>query len=109
MKGVEQRTTAGEPRVWRTPTGTGRRHVDIGAIRRRCRAVAEDNGRIVIAPAERDAGNVELGPAMGREVVAGSLSSRAEMVPPPVTPPVILMVPGEMVETLDSTEVISFL
>jgi hypothetical protein len=37
--------------------------------------------------------------------VAGSLSSPAEMVPPPGTPPIVLMIPAGVVETDGSAEI----
>src|SRR5204863_3820395 len=65
-----------EPRMGRTPAGTGARHVGVHRFRRRRAAVADDGRRAVIAAAERDAGNVEFGASMGREIFAGAAACR---------------------------------
>ena len=76
VEGVEQRAAVGQPGVRRAPAGTGARHVLVRPVGRRCGAVADDHRRAVVATADRDAGNVELGAAVGRQVAAGDASRR---------------------------------
>src|SRR5687768_15084138 len=56
--------------------GAGAGYVDVGAIGRRRRSVRDDGGRAVVAPAEGDAGDVELRGAMAREVLSGTAPRR---------------------------------
>src|SRR5262249_14987010 len=71
---IEQRLAVREPQMWRPTAGAGRRDVDVGHVRRRRRAVRDDDRRAIIATTEGHAGNVEFGARVGIEVVAGGLA-----------------------------------
>src|SRR5919204_1365671 len=60
----------------RPAAGAGARHVAVGTLGGRRRAVAHDRRRAVIAAAEGDARDVEFGAPMRREIFAGALARR---------------------------------
>src|SRR5579862_3923790 len=54
--------------MWRAAAGLAGRHIGRGAIGRRWRRIAGNNGRAVISRAERKAGNDELRSGMVGEI-----------------------------------------